>query len=135
MGIEAISRGADHAVFVESDHAAARVIRDNLARLGVESQATVLEIPAERATARIAKLAPFDLVLSDPPWRIAQEAAVSVAKWTRGLLTPDARVLLGHPSATPVELPESTGLVLADRRKWGGSGMSFFELSKDSETL
>jgi len=133
LGIEALSRGAVHATFVESDHAAARVLRDNLERLGVSGEATVLELPAERARARIERLAPFDLVLADPPWRIAQEAALAVAQWTRGLLSPDARVLLGHPTASPVELPESTGLVLVDRRKWGGSGMSFFELIKSSE--
>jgi 16S rRNA (guanine966-N2)-methyltransferase len=135
MGIEALSRGADHSVFVESDRAAAKAIKDNLERLGVASSATVLEMPADRARSRLEKLGPFDLVLSDPPWRIAQEAAVSVAGWTKGILSADARVLLGHPAASPVELPETTGLSLADRRKWGGSGMSFFEISGNSADL
>jgi 16S rRNA (guanine966-N2)-methyltransferase len=135
MGIEALSRGAAHAVFVESDRTAADVIRDNLKRLGVDGVATVLEMPAERARTRLERLGPFDLVLADPPWRIAQEAAVSVASWTKGILSADARVLLGHPAASPVELPEDAGLTLADRRKWGGSGMSFFEISRDSADL
>jgi 16S rRNA (guanine(966)-N(2))-methyltransferase RsmD len=135
LGIEALSRGAVHATFVESDQAAAQVIRDNLARLGAEAEATVLQMPAERALGRLARLGPFDLVLADPPWRIAQEAAVSVAGWVSGLLTADARVLLGHPTASPVELPETSGLRLVDRRKWGGSGMSFYEISGDSGQL
>jgi 16S rRNA (guanine966-N2)-methyltransferase len=135
MGIEALSRGAAHATFVESDHAAAQVIRDNLKALGIEKNATVLEMPGERSRARLEKLGPFDLVMADPPWRMAQEAATSVATWVRGLLAPDARVLLGHASETPVELPEGSGLALADRRRWGGSGMSFFEIESDSEDL
>jgi 16S rRNA (guanine966-N2)-methyltransferase len=127
MGLEAISRGATRATFVESDRAAARAIRENIQKLGLEDVATVIEMPAERALSRIQKLGPFDLVLSDPPWPIAQEAAVAVAKWVSGLLAPEARVLLGHPAASPVELPEDSGLTAVDRRKWGGSGMSFYE--------
>jgi 16S rRNA (guanine966-N2)-methyltransferase len=132
MGLEAISRGATHATFVESDRAAARAIRENIEKLGVSDLTTVIEMPAERALSRIARLGPFDLVLSDPPWPIAQQAAVSVATWVSDLLTPGARVLLGHPAASPVELPEDGPLTLADRRKWGGSGMSFFEKQSDS---
>jgi 16S rRNA (guanine966-N2)-methyltransferase len=128
MGIEALSRGARHAVFVESDPAAAKVIRDNIERLGLTGQTTLLTTTVERSRPRLEKLAPFDLVLADSPWSIAQEAAERVAQLTRGLLARDARVLLGHPTQAPVELPESSGLVLADRRKWGGSGMSFYEM-------
>ncbi len=135
LGIEALSRGAVHATFVESDHAAAKTIRDNLERLGATASASVLEVQAEKARARIERLAPFDLVLSDPPWRIAQESALSVARFTHGLVNPSGRVLLGHPAASPVEVPESSGLVLVDRRNWGGSGMSFFEISNKSDDL
>lgn len=135
MGLEAISRGAAHATFVEADRAAARSIRENIQKLGLEDVTTVIEMPAERALSRIAKLGPFDLVLSDPPWPIAQEAAVSVAKWVSSLLAPGARVLLGHPAASPVELPEDSELRRVDQRKWGGSGMSFFEKATDSGEL
>jgi 16S rRNA (guanine(966)-N(2))-methyltransferase RsmD len=133
MGIEALSRGAARAVFVEADRAAARVVRENLERLGQRDTATVLEVDVERAGPRLAKLAPFDLVLSDPPWPIAQEAALVVSRLVRGLLAPSARVLMGHPADRPVEVPESSGLVLTDARKWGGTGMSFFEMKPGSE--
>jgi len=43
----------------------------------------------------------------------------------------NARVLLGHPTEGPVELPETSGITLVDRRKWGGSGMSFYEITSD----
>ena len=135
LGIEALSRGAAHATFVESDPAAARAIKDNLVRLGVDESATVLEMSVERAAPRLARLGPFDLVLADPPWKIAQEAALLVARVVRGHLAPEARVLLGHPTESPIEVPESSGLVLTDRRKWGGSGMSFYGETSDFRDL
>ena len=73
MGIEALSRGALHAVFVETDEGALRAIRDNLTKLGLTGQATVLPTSVERSRPRLEKLAPFDLVIADAPWRIAQE--------------------------------------------------------------
>ncbi|HEX4478226.1 MAG TPA: 16S rRNA (guanine(966)-N(2))-methyltransferase RsmD [Polyangiaceae bacterium] len=133
MGIEALSRGALHAVFIEPDRAALQAIKDNVEKLGQKPHATVLEVPVEKARSRLEKLAPFDLVLSDPPWRIAQLGAVAVARLFAGLLADDARVLLGHPAAQPVVLSEDSGLELADRRKWGGSGMSFFEISNKND--
>jgi 16S rRNA (guanine966-N2)-methyltransferase len=127
MGIEALSRGASRAVFIESDRAAAQAIRKNLERLGVADQARILEAPIEKVRPRLVPLGPFGLVLSDPPWPIANKAAATVASTLLELLSPDARVLLGHPAAAPVELPEGAGLVRTDLRKWGGTGMSFFE--------
>ncbi|HVU05670.1 MAG TPA: 16S rRNA (guanine(966)-N(2))-methyltransferase RsmD [Polyangiaceae bacterium] len=138
LGIESLSRGARHATFVETDRNALRAIQKNLEKLGVTAQATVLDVPVEKARARLERLAPFDVVLADPPWKIAQDAAERVSKVIRGLLAPGARVLLGHPTAAPIALGPESGLTLVDRRKWGGSGMSFFEETgepKDSERL
>jgi 16S rRNA (guanine966-N2)-methyltransferase len=133
MGIEALSRGARHAIFIESDRDAMQAIRYNLEHLGVMAQATLIETAVEKAGPRLEKRGPFDLVMADPPWDIAREAGLVVAGLVTPLLAPGARVLLGHRTAEPVELPESTGLVLSDRRKWGGSGMSFFQIAMESE--
>lgn len=135
MGIEALSRGASHAVFVESNRSAARALEDNLERLGIADAATLIEMPIERARRRLAALAPFDLVLSDPPWRISGPSAAVVTRVLDGLLAEDARVLLGHPAALPVELPKGCPLVRVEVRRWGGSGMSFFEMPRDSGDL
>jgi 16S rRNA (guanine966-N2)-methyltransferase len=135
LGIEALSRGAVRAVFVESDAQALRALRENLDRLGIADQATVIDSTVERAGIRLKKHAPFDLVIADAPWRMAQEAAESVVKHSRGLLAEEARILLGHPTQSPVELPDSSGLALVERRKWGGTGMSFFEITRDDNKL
>jgi 16S rRNA (guanine966-N2)-methyltransferase len=66
LGIEALSRGADHATFVERDRAALEAIRANLATTGLDGLATV--VPAD-ATAFIASQPePYDLALLDPPY-------------------------------------------------------------------
>lgn len=128
MGIEALSRGAEKAVFVEADRGALDVIRKNLQKLGIERQSTLVEVPVERSGKRLSSLGPFDLVMSDPPWAISQESAVAVAKLVEPLLAPGARVLLGHPTTSPVEIADGP-LALVQRRKWGGTGMSFFEVA------
>jgi 16S rRNA (guanine966-N2)-methyltransferase len=69
MGIEALSRGAARAVFVESDPAALEVVRGNLAALGLEEQATVVRAEAVSwlASERVSEEC-FDLALCDPPY-------------------------------------------------------------------
>src|SRR5919206_4033417 len=69
LGLEALSRGAAHATFVESDREACRTINRNLDKLGLEN-ATVLcqnVLTALRADARTGSR--YDLVLLDPPYR------------------------------------------------------------------
>jgi 16S rRNA (guanine966-N2)-methyltransferase len=69
MGIEALSRGASGAVFVESDTGALRVIRANLSALGLEDRATVVRAEALGWLATPAgSAARFDLALCDPPY-------------------------------------------------------------------
>jgi 16S rRNA (guanine966-N2)-methyltransferase len=79
LGIEALSRGAEYALFVESDRRAAGTLRANLADLGlagvsalrVASAGTVLAGPAPRA---------FDVVLIDPPYAVPN---AEIAGWLR----------------------------------------------------
>ena len=77
MGIEALSRRAGHAVFVESDAAAVVVLRDNLATLWLEDRADVVRADAPTWLAGPkARGAPFDLALCDPPYRFDAWEAV-----------------------------------------------------------
>ncbi|MDE0607588.1 MAG: 16S rRNA (guanine(966)-N(2))-methyltransferase RsmD [Acidimicrobiaceae bacterium] len=65
LGIEALSRGAASAVFVENDRQALAVLRENLDSLGLTGKATV--VPAD-ASAFLAHAEPYDLLLLDPPY-------------------------------------------------------------------
>lgn len=69
LGIEALSRGADHVTFVEVDPAARAVIGANLAHTGLADRATVTGGDGPRAAAAAG---PWDLMLLDPPYAFAQ---------------------------------------------------------------
>jgi 16S rRNA (guanine966-N2)-methyltransferase len=66
LGIEALSRGAESAVFIDRRQAACAVIRANLRHTRFEEHGTVLCMPVERAVMTLEE--PFDLILLDPPY-------------------------------------------------------------------
>jgi 16S rRNA (guanine966-N2)-methyltransferase len=123
LGIEALSRGASAALFVESSRAALAALRANLRELELEAVATVLGSQVERSRAALERLGPFDLALCDPPWaRLA-----SVAGWLEqsapAWLAAGARLVLEHDKH---DAPELASLVLRARRSWGDSAVSIF---------
>ncbi|MEZ4227234.1 MAG: 16S rRNA (guanine(966)-N(2))-methyltransferase RsmD [Polyangiaceae bacterium] len=126
LGIEALSRGAAHAVFVESDRAALMSLRQNLAALQLESRSAVIGIPLERAGAQLARFPPFDLVLCDPPWANLAPAVRALERVLAGRLAEDARLVLEHAAEAKPELAPELGFQLTSRRSWGDSGASFF---------
>ncbi len=94
LGLEALSRGAEHALLVESDRRAAAVLRRNVADLGLPGAvvraapaATVLGAPADRA---------YDVVLVDPPYDLpaAEVAGWLAAAGRNGWLAGDAVVVV-----------------------------------------
>jgi 16S rRNA (guanine966-N2)-methyltransferase len=75
VGIEALSRGAARAVFLEKDRAAAGIIRENLQILGLEARATV----ASRAAAAALSGIEGEIVFLDPPYQETREYAAALA--------------------------------------------------------
>lgn len=125
MGLEAISRGARHVVLIESGVTACKTIGRNIDALSVGASVHLVQSEMERAKRTLAEHAPFDLVLSDPPWPIAQRAAEVVAKAFTGLLSPGATLVLGHPARAPLVLGEKLGITAYDTRRWGDSALTF----------
>lgn len=72
VGLEALSRGAEHVLLVESSPRAARVIKDNIAALGLPGGELVAD-RVERAVRRPPS-APYDLIFADPPYAVTDEA-------------------------------------------------------------
>lgn len=64
LGLEALSRGAAHCTFVERDHGALKVLKENIAKLGAADRCDVRAQAAEGFTG-----GPFDVVFLDPPYR------------------------------------------------------------------
>lgn len=126
LGIEALSRGAASATFVESDRNALACLRQNLDELGVETRAEVLPVRVTAARSALLKRAPFDLVLCDPPWRDVESAAKELARLVdQGAVSADGRVVLEH--AARGARPEAPGLFAYDERVWGDTATTLFK--------
>jgi 16S rRNA (guanine966-N2)-methyltransferase len=118
LGLEALSRGARHAVLVDSDREACRAINANLDKLRLE--ATVLCQDAVRAVA--ADSGPYDLILCDPPYDYARLNAL--APHLARILAPDG--VLVYQTAARTE-PAIEGLQVRTSRKYGSARLTLLE--------
>jgi len=119
VGIEALSRGAAKAIFVEQKFAAVRTIRENLRTLEIAGRA---EVRQGRATAMIPRVE-ADIVFLDPPYALENEYAAAL-----GLLgeKPPALVIVQHPPR--LKLADRYGqLHLTRLLKQGDNALSFYE--------
>lgn len=125
LALEALSRGAEHAVLVEHDRAALACIRDNVETLALGTRVTVVPLRLPRGLVRALPHGPFDLVLCDPPWADLADACATLAALVReGGLGAGARVALEHSAKATA--PEVSGLTATDRRTWGDTSVSLF---------
>jgi len=107
LGIEALSRGAKRAVFVERDGAALVALRANLEGLGLrKGEAEVRRAEALGALRGARKHAEtYDLVLIDPPYRRASDLGGELSLALASLLAPQARVVVESDRRAPLQLP------------------------------
>ncbi len=129
MGFEALSRGADFAVFLDRDDRCIDVLERNAAKLRFGDRVRVVRGDALDAPGALAGLGrTFDLVFVDAPYALYGDAAklAALEKSAAGLpLSPSALVLVEHRSEQV--FPESwAGRPLADRRVYGGTTASFY---------
>jgi 16S rRNA (guanine966-N2)-methyltransferase len=123
MGLEALSRGAAHATFVESDREACRTIVRNLDKLALEG-ATVLcqeALTALRADARGGTR--YDLVLVDPPYRRFSSLQNALIQHLPEILAHDGLLLVETAAAEEPELP----LAMRTSRRYGAARLTLFE--------
>jgi 16S rRNA (guanine(966)-N(2))-methyltransferase RsmD len=127
LALEALSRGAAHAVLVDHAEAAVRVIHANLETLGYRDRARVLRLDVERALRLLERDgAKFDLIFVDPPYEGPAAAAALAALGSGSLLAPGGLVVVEHDNRNrPLELQGI--LRLGQRRKYGQTEVSFYE--------
>jgi 16S rRNA (guanine966-N2)-methyltransferase len=130
VGIEALSRGARHAIFVEQHAPAVALIRRNLESLGVGAEAEILGMDIARAIERLeARRVHAQFVFLDPPYaaNFEYESALE-ALGESPLVAPDGRVIVEHLRKR--ELPERAGdLELARVVEQGDAALSFYRLA------
>jgi 16S rRNA (guanine966-N2)-methyltransferase len=101
LGIEALSRGADSAVFVERDPRAAAVIRANIDAVGANGEVRRQDVLGFLASDQ----RPFDLVFCDPPYDSGPRIAGQLAERLPALLAEGARTVTESDRRSPLELP------------------------------
>jgi 16S rRNA (guanine966-N2)-methyltransferase len=123
MGLEALSRGAASAVFVESDREAQRAIERNLEKLDLKG-ARVVKGDVRRALASEAAAGRrYDLVLVDPPYRMLDSLLPTLSTYVPTLLAEDGLVVVESPVREHPELP----LPERTSRKYGSVRLTLFE--------
>lgn len=118
LGIEALSRGASEAHFVELASRSLSALRENLLLLGAGSDATVHKADALKFANKLAANA-FDVAFADPPYRLGLAEQIA-EQW---LAVPFARVL-GIEHEKGIHLP-----VPGDRRTYGDTVLTFYRSS------
>jgi 16S rRNA (guanine966-N2)-methyltransferase len=123
MGIEALSRGAAGAVFVEQDADAVRTIERNLDRLRLTC-ARVLRSDALTALAQEAAAGrKYDLVLVDPPYGVYPDLQPQLVRYLPPVLAADGLLVVETDARVEPELP----LALRTSRKYGQTRVTLFE--------
>lgn len=130
VGIEALSRGAHYAIFVEQHAAAAALIRRNLESLEIGAEAEILGMDVQRAIEKLeARHVHAQFIFLDPPYAADGEYANALAALGESpLVAPEGRVIVEHLKKR--ELPERVGdLELARVVQQGDAALSFYRLA------
>ena len=135
LGIEALSRGAEHCVFIENDRNALAVLRRNIEQLGLADRSTI--VPADlaresdaRSASRIAAhIAGAELVLADPPYRYE--------KWSElfalvSETSPDAVLVAETEAGASIHTTAPEGWNCLRNRDYGRTAVGFFVTSKSA---
>ncbi|WP_316015913.1 16S rRNA (guanine(966)-N(2))-methyltransferase RsmD [Roseobacter sp. HKCCA0434] len=118
LGLEALSRGADHATFVDDGAKAGQLLRRNVETLGVTDRTRILRRDARKL---FAAQAPCDLIFLDPPYGRGMGAAALRSAEAGGWIAPDALIVWEEGAPQPV--PD--GFREVDRRGFGDTSMQF----------
>jgi 16S rRNA (guanine966-N2)-methyltransferase len=138
IGIEALSRGAAFADFVEQNAGVCAIIADNLAHTRLDRQGRVHRAKVSAYLARLAAAPPppderYDLVIMDPPYAAPDIVATLDAVVNSPALAPGAVIVVGH--SVRVDLPEAVGPARRlHRRCHGDSCFSIYTMPSAGAT-
>jgi pantetheine-phosphate adenylyltransferase/16S rRNA (guanine(966)-N(2))-methyltransferase RsmD len=125
LGIEALSRGCERAVFVERDGRVVAVIRGNLQRTGFADRAEVVRDEVERALDRmLTEGRQFNLIFADPPYRIAATEVGGLVSRLGALLASGGRVVIESGEAPAGDTKKGV------TRRYGGTFVTILERSE-----
>jgi len=123
MGLEALSRGAASAVFVETDREALHAIDRNLDKLGLTGARVVPHEALRALAAETGAGRRYDLVLVDPPYEMFSQLQTELARRLPAVLAPDGVVVVETGVREEPELP----LRKRTSRRYGAARLTLFE--------
>jgi len=122
-GIEALSRGASQAVFVDADARALRLVRENLTHTGLAQGAMCFKLTLPKDLGRIPGR--FDIIFADPPYEFTEYEALLHGIQEYALLAEDGLVVLEHHRRH--EIPTECGALSRRRQtRYGEKRLSFY---------
>lgn len=134
LGLEALSRGAISADFVEKDRAAQNIILENIQSLGVTDKAKVYKMPVHSFITNIgAKLdedEKYDVIFIDPPYHFFQRKDYfSTALEIKGLAKRNGLMVLSYPGR--LRVPTVKGVVVVVSQSYGDAALAVFRLDQE----
>ncbi|MCP4074194.1 MAG: 16S rRNA (guanine(966)-N(2))-methyltransferase RsmD [Hyphomicrobiales bacterium] len=124
LGLEAMSRGADFALFADNSTQACSLVRRNIDSLGLERQTKIMRIDATRIGS-VGKMKPFDLVFADPPYEKGLADKSLSRLIAGGWLNPDALIIIEDKAGSPA--PSLSACTVLDERKFGETKIWFMK--------
>ena len=124
LGIEALSRGASFALFVEESVEGRGLIRDNVEAFGLQGRCKIFRRDATRL-GEVGTMIPFDILFADPPYAKGLGEKALAAALAGGWLIPGALCVVEEAADRPLATVD--GLTLLDRRVYGDTATSFLE--------
>ncbi|MBS9719498.1 16S rRNA (guanine(966)-N(2))-methyltransferase RsmD [Tianweitania sp. BSSL-BM11] len=122
LGLEAVSRGAASAVFIEEGAEGRGLIRENVEAFGLQGRTRIFRRDAT-SLGPIGTLQPFGLVFADPPYNKQLGEAALLSALKGGWLEPDVLCVVEESAAAPFDLPQ--GFVTEDERSYGETIIRF----------
>jgi 16S rRNA (guanine966-N2)-methyltransferase len=133
LGIEALSRGAMHAVFVERARPALQALRHNLRELELVTASRIVSRDVERALAELAGgESRFDLVLIDPPYGGDWGQRLSGTPALMGVLAPGGVIITERSRRDEAVLSPSSAWVLRGSKVYGETAFDWYELGVET---
>lgn len=120
LGLESLSRGANHASFIERDRLANKILVENITTLAVDEISTVFQIGASTFIDKNQDKS-YDIIFADPPYNDLQ---LSTVFSLMSLLKPNGLMVLSYPGRG--ELPSVQGVVVVDNRSYGTAALAFY---------
>ena len=125
LAFEAVSRGAEAVIAIDSDRLAQNIIAQNIKSLGIKNQVKLIKASAN-AWLETNPIAMFDIVLCDPPYNDLQP---NLLQRLAQRVEEDGLLVLSWPGGQ--ELPEFEDMKLLDHREYGDASLSFWRPDRD----